>query len=85
MEGVQSGGELRLQRLIDRPVSRQPGEPGKGRRPDANRIMCFSPGGGASVPMVKMGLVHYIQLRRRKSSGKCSPDALCAACQFLRH
>lgn len=85
MERVQPGRELRLQHIIDRPVPRQPGEPGQGGRPDADGIVRFSSRGGASMPMVKVGLVHYIQLSRGKSSGKSGLNSIRTACQFLRH
>jgi hypothetical protein len=35
--------------------------------------------------MVKVGLIHYIQLSRGKSSGKSGLNSIRAACQFLRH
>lgn len=85
MERVQPGRELRLQHIIDRPVPRQPGEAGQGLRPDADRIVRLASRGGARMPMVKVGLVHYIQLSRGKSSGKSGLNSIRAACQFLRH
>ena len=85
MQGVQAGGELGLQRLVDRAVARQPGEGGQARRPDPDGIMGLPSRGRAGMPMVKMGLVHYIKLRRGKSSSQGLPDTLRAACQFLRH
>ncbi len=85
MQGVQARRELRLQGVVDSTVPRQPGEAGQDLRPDPNRIVGLASRGGAGMPMVKVGLIHYIQLRRGKSSSQGSSDTLRAACQFLRH
>ena len=85
VERVKAGSEFRLQRLVDGPVSCEPREPGEGRRPDADGIVRLSARRCASVPMVKVGLVHYIQLCRGKSSSKSGLNSIRAACQFLRH
>lgn len=77
--------EFRRQRIVDRPVPRQPGERGKRLRPYADGIMCLPPGRRAGMPMVEMRLIHYLQLGRGKSSNKCGLNALRARCQFLRH
>ena len=82
---MEAGGEFRLQGIVDRTVTVKPGHPGKGGRANLHRIMCLTAGRCAGMAMVKVGLVHYIQLGRGKSCKKRCPDARGAACQFLRH
>lgn len=85
MEGVKAGRELGFQGLVDRPVFRQPGESGKGPGADVDGVVRLPARRCASMTVVKMRLVHYIQHIRRKSSSKSGPNALSAGCQFLRH
>lgn len=85
MERVQPGGEFALQGIVDGTMFCNAGQSLKRARADTHRVMCLTAGCGAGMTMVKMGLVHYIQLIRRKGSNECSPHTLCAACQFLRH
>jgi hypothetical protein len=85
VEGVETGRELPLQRLVDRAVFRQPGESRKGPGADVDGIVRFPPRRCASMTLVQMRLVHYIQHIRGKSSSKSGPNALRAGCQFLRH
>lgn len=85
MEGVQASRELGFERLIHGPVFRQPGESGKGPCADVDGIVRLAPRRCASMTVVKMRLVHYIQHIRRKSSSKSGPNALGTGCQFLRH
>lgn len=51
---VQARCELRLQGLVDRPVLRQPREPGERRRTYLHRIMCLAAGRCARVTVVEM-------------------------------
>jgi len=69
VQGVEAGREFRFQRVIDRPMLRQPGEAGEGSRADFYRVMCLATRGCASMTVVQMRLVHYIKLIRGKSSG----------------
>jgi hypothetical protein len=85
VQGVQAGRKLALEGVVDRPVTAQPGQAGQGGGPDLHRIVCLAPGRCARMPMVKVGLVNYMQLCRRKSSFQRGFHALCPACQFLRH
>lgn len=68
MEGVQAGGEFGFQGLVDGPVFRQPGEPGEGPGADMDGIMRLPARRCASMTVVKMRLIHYIEHIRRKSS-----------------
>lgn len=61
-EGVEAGGELRGQRLVDQAVLRQTGESGKLLCTYADRIMRLALRPGAGVPMVQVRFVHYLQL-----------------------
>lgn len=61
MEGVQAGRELGFERLIHGPVFRQPGESGKGPGADVDGIVRLAARRCASMTVVKMRLVHYIQ------------------------
>jgi hypothetical protein len=85
MEGVEPGVELGPESVVDGAVASQARHSGERRRPDLHGIMCLAAGGGPRMPMVKVRLVNYIQLMRRKSSFQRGLHALCAACQFLRH
>ncbi len=69
MQGVKTRSEFGLEGVVDGPMLRQPGEPAEGRCADFDGVMCFAPGGCASMPMVQMRLVDYIKLIRGKSSG----------------
>jgi hypothetical protein len=85
VQGVEPGGELGFQGLVDGPVFRQPGESGEGAGADMNSIVGLAARCCTSMTVVQMRLVHYIQHIRRKSSSKSAPNALRAGCQFLRH
>lgn len=85
MQRVQAGRELGLQSVIDCPVPRQPGESAEGGRTYPHCIMGLAARRCASMTVVQMRLVHYIQLARGKSSSQSGSNALCAGCQFLRH
>ena len=54
MQGVQPGGELAFQGVVDRPVAAQPGHGGKVGRADLYRIMCLAAGGCACMTVVEM-------------------------------
>lgn len=85
MEGVEAGGELAFQGIVDGPVPGQAREAGKGRRADLDRIVCLATRSSARMPLVETRLVHYIKLRGVKGGNESGTDALAAACQFLRH
>lgn len=85
VQRVEAGRELAFQGVVDGPVSRQPGHARQRRRPYPDSIVRLAAGGGPSVPMVKVGFIHYMQLIRRKNCSKRGPYALRAGCQFLRH
>ncbi len=85
MQGVQSRREFGFQRIVYGPVFRQPREPGKGRSTDFHSIVRLAPRGCASMTVVQMRLVHYIEFRRRKNGGQRGTNALRTCCQFLRH
>ncbi len=82
---MQAGFELGRQCSVDRPVPGQTGQPGKGIRPDSDRIMRLASRPGARVPMVQVAFVHYLQFARRKSSLEGRPNAFRTGCQFLWH
>ena len=54
MQRMQAGLEFGLQRVVDRPVLRQPGEPSKGVGPDFHSIMRLTPRCCASMTVVEM-------------------------------
>jgi len=57
---MKAGGELRLQRFVDRAVFRHARESGKRVCLDADGIVRLPARRRASMPMVKVGLVHYL-------------------------
>ena len=54
MQGVEAGGKLAFQGVIDRPVAGEARKAGKGRRADLDRIVCLAPGGCARMTVVQM-------------------------------
>ena len=85
VQGMQTGCELGLERLVHGPVPRQPREAGESCRAHLDRIVRFAAGGSARVSVVQMRLIHYIKLGWVKRCNKCRSHALYARCQFLRH
>lgn len=85
MQRVEPGLELPLQSCVDRPMAGQTREPRERRRPDLDRIMGLSARRCASVAVVKMGFIYYIELSGREGGSQGGTNTLAAACQFLRH
>lgn len=82
---MEAGRELALERIID---GAMPGQAGHGRESaaaDVDGVVGLAAGGCASMSMVEMGFVHYLQMVRRKSSNEGGAYAFRACCQFLRH
>ena len=64
VQGVKARCEFGLEGVVDGPVLRQPGEPGEGCRADFDGVMRFAARCCASMTVVQMRLVHYIELIR---------------------
>jgi len=64
VQGVKARCEFGLEGVVDGPVLRQPGEPAEGRGADFDCIMRLAARCCASMTVVQMRLVDYIELIR---------------------
>jgi hypothetical protein len=68
-EGVDAAGYLAGQSLVNHTMHGQPALAAKGRGRNLHAKMTFAAGPVAGVTLVKMGLIHHLEIIRGKSLG----------------